>query len=355
MNDLRIRLSQNIGPMLALALFLVIYVTYSVMHPRGFSVDLYVQNSNEVTSLVLLAMAQTLPVLLGGIDLSVGSLMTLVNALASELVDGSPAEIILGMVACALVGAAGGLLNGLIVVYGRLQPIVVTLATGAIFSGIALFIRPTPGGRVDGDLNWVATNAIAELPATYGWWDSGEEPVWFGLVSGIPMPVVIVLAVVVLVWLPFRNSETGRAVYAVGSNEAGAYMSGVEVDRAKLAAYTLGGFFAGLSGLYFAIQTGSGNADPIQAGTYTLNSIAAVVIGGTSMMGGSGGVIGSIFGVMVLRSITFLFRVVDADSAVGFLANPLLQPMFEGLILLFAVSLGAARVMRMKNQLQIFR
>jgi ribose transport system permease protein len=354
MKNLGIRLSQNVGPLLALGLFLLIYITYSVMHPRGFTVDLFVQNSNEVTTLVLLAMAQTLPVLLGGIDLSVGALMTLVNSVASELVSGSPSEIVFGMIACAAVGALGGLLNGVIIVYGRLQPIVVTLASGAVFNGIALFIRPKPGGLVDGDLNWVMTNALAELPATYGWWD-GDGPWWFQLISGIPMPVVIIVLVVVLIWLPFRNSEIGRACYAVGSNEAGAYMSGVKIDRAKLAAYTLGGLFAGLAGLYFAIQTGSGNADPIQAGTYTLNSIAAVVIGGTSMLGGSGGVIGSIFGVAVLRSITFLFRVVDTDSVVGFLANPLLQPMFEGIILLFAVSLGAARVFRIKNQLNMFR
>jgi ribose transport system permease protein len=103
------------------------------------------------------------------------------------------------------------------------------------------------------------------------------------------------------------------------------------------------------------VQTGSGNADPIQAGTYTLNSIAAVVIGGTSMLGGSGGAIGTIFGVAVLRAITFCFRVVDANSTLGFLANPLLQPMFEGVILLIAVSVGAARIFRMKNRLEMYR
>ncbi|HUQ83391.1 MAG TPA: ABC transporter permease, partial [Gemmatimonadaceae bacterium] len=111
---------------------------------------------------------------------------------------------------------------------------------GAVFSGLALFIRPTPGGEVDADLNWVATNAFSELPATYGWWN-GQIPAWFTAISGIPMPVVILVVVILLIWLPFRNSETGRAVYAVGSNEAAAYMSGVKVDRAKLAAYTLGG------------------------------------------------------------------------------------------------------------------
>ncbi len=101
------------------------------------------------------------------------------------------------------------------------------------------------------------------------------------------------------------------------------------------------------------MQTGSGNADIQQAGAYTLNSIAAVVIGGTSLFGGSGGVVGSIFGALVLRAISFCFRVFDADSMVGFLANPLLQPIFEGLILLLAVSIGATRVFRVKNRLTL--
>jgi len=354
MKDLKLRIAQNVGPILALILFLILYIFYSSLHPRGFTSDLFVQNSNEALTLILLGMAQTLPVLLGGIDLSVGPLMTLVNSLASHLVSGSAAQIVFGMIVCLAVGALGGFINGLVVVYGRLQPIVVTLASGAVFSGIALFLRPTPGGTVDGDLNWVATNALAELPATYGWWPDGS-PAWFRFIEGVPMPIIILVVIVLVVWIPFRRSETGRACYAVGSNEQAAYMSGVKIDRAKLSAYTLGGLFAGFAGLYFAIQTGSGNADPIQAGTYTLNSIAAVVIGGTSLFGGAGGVIGTIFGVAVLRSITFCFRVVDTDSAIGFLANPMLQPMFEGLILLLAVSIGAAGIFRMKNRLSMFR
>jgi len=236
-NDLRIRLGQNGGALAAFALFLVLYVTYCAMHPRGFSSDLLVQNSNEATTLILLAMAQTLPVLLGGIDLSVGALMTLVNATASVIVDGTPGQVLLGCLACVALGALGGLPNGVVIVFGRLQPIVVTLATGAVFNGVALFIRPTPGGRVDGDLGWVMTNALAEWPLTYGWWEEGA-PGWFEAVAWIPTPIVFVGLVVLLVWLPFRSSETGRAVYAVGSNEAGAYMSGVKVDRAKLAAYS---------------------------------------------------------------------------------------------------------------------
>ncbi len=97
MNDLRLRLSQNTGLLLAFGLFLILYIFYSSLHPRGFTVDLFVQNSNEALTLILLGIAQTLPVLLGGIDLSVGPLMTLVNAIASEVVSGSPGEIAFGM------------------------------------------------------------------------------------------------------------------------------------------------------------------------------------------------------------------------------------------------------------------
>ena len=124
-------------------------------------------------------------------------------------------------------------------------------------------------------------------------------------------------------------------------------MSGLAIDRAKLAAFTLGGFFAGIGGLYLALQTSSGNADIPQAGAYTLNSIAAVVIGGTSLLGGVGTAIGSIFGALVLRTISFNFRIFEID--------PLLQPLFEGVVLLAAVSLGALRVLRVKNTLELFR
>jgi ribose transport system permease protein len=159
------------------------------------------------------------------------------------------------------------------------------------------------------------------------------------------VPLVIAVLVVVLVWIPFRNSVIGRGVYAVGSAEGAAYMSGLRIERSKLAAFTLAGFFAGVGGLYLALQTSSGNADVPQAAAYTLNSIAAVVIGGTSLMGGSGGAIGSLIGALVIRAISFNFRIFDVA--------PLLQPLIEGLVLLAAVSLGAGRTFRVKNRLEL--
>ena len=347
MKTVRLFVVQNLGLLLAIAMFAVLYSFYVSMHPN-YSMNVVNQNGNETLALILVSMAQTMPVLLGGLDLSVGPLMTLVNCFGSIVMAGSGGNIALGIIACMALGAACGFMNGAIVVYGRIQPIIATLATGAIYIGLALFLRPTPGGNIDGDFSWAFTNDINELGLTYGWWD---DLGWFG---SIPVQPIILALIVGLVWIPFRRSITGRGCYAIGSAESAAYMSGVRIDRCKLAAFTVGGFFAGCAGIYLTMQMGSGNADAPQAAEYTLRSIAAVVIGGTSLYGGSGGVIGTIFGALVLRAITFIFRVLPEDSLLGFIASPLLQPLFEGLILLLAVSLGAARVFRVRNRLSLF-
>ncbi|MCP4382114.1 MAG: ABC transporter permease [Hyphomicrobiales bacterium] len=347
MKTLRLFASQNLGLLLAIGMFAGLYLIYFSMHPN-YSMNVVTQNGNETLALIFVSMAQTVPVLVGGLDLSVGPLMTLVNCFGSIVMAGTGGSALLGIIASLGLGAACGFFNGCIVVYGRIQPIIATLATGAIFIGLALFLRPTPGGNIDGDMAWALTNDINELGFTYGWF---EDAGLFGL---IPMQFLILLAVVVFVWIPFRRSSLGRGCYAIGSAEGAAYMSGVRIDRSKLAAFTLGGFFAGCAGVYLTLQMGSGNADAPQAAEYTLRSIAAVVIGGTSLYGGTGGVIGTIFGALVLRAITFIFRVVPEDSLFGFVASPLLQPLFEGLILLVAVSLGAARVFQVRNRLSLF-
>ena len=245
MNDLRIRLGHNLGPLLALALFLVFYLVYNLNHPRGFSGQILVQNANESFVLVMVAMAQTLPALVGGLDLSVGAVMTMVNTLASHLMVGSPLQVLGGVVICLLVGLLAGFINGCIVVYGRIQPIIATLASGAVYMGIALFLRPTPGGSIDGDLSWALTNDIYELAATYGFADSGDAA-WLQPIAWIPLPIIFLVLIVLLVWVPFRRSVTGRGLYAVGSAEGAAYMSGVRVDRSKIAAFTVAGLFAAL-------------------------------------------------------------------------------------------------------------
>lgn len=339
-------LQQNLGFASALLLLAAIYLLYNMLHPRGFSSAVAVQNANETAAIAFVAMAQTIPVLAGGLDLSVGAVMTLTSCIASVLVNGSPAEIVLGMIVTLLSGTAFGLANGLIVVYGRIQPIIATLATGAIAIGLALLVRPKPGGDVDGDLGWALTNSVWDFADTYGLADGGNAW-WLRPFADIPVPLIVVLLVTALVWVPFRRSVTGRTVYAIGSAEGAAFMSGLPIARAKIAAFTLGGFFAACGGLYLAIQTSSGNADLQQAGAYTLNSIAAVVLGGTSLLGGVGGAVASLVGAAILRVISFYFRILDID--------PLLQPLIEGMVLLIAVSFGAIRTLRVKNKLDLFR
>ena len=368
-SDFAIRVRQNFGFLTAVVLFCIVYVLYHVAHPKGFSSAVLIQNSNEVFTLAMVAMAQTVPVLMAGLDLSVGALMTMVDCFASYLLigaaGGTPLNIdvigiqlslgtlpggvpglLLGIVMCLGIGTLGGLMNGIVVVYGRIQPIIATLATGAIYIGIALHLRPQPGGKIDDDLNWALTNSLGDFASTVHIFDDGAAS-WFAPLAWIPTPFLLLALIALIVWVPFKRSVAGRTVYAIGSAEGAAYMSGLAIDRAKLLAFTLGGFLAGCGGVFLAIQTSSGNADIPQAGAYTLNSIASVVIGGTSLLGGTGGAVGSIFGALTLRVISFFFRVFDIA--------PLLQPLFEGIILLAAVSIGALRVLRVKNTLELFR
>ena len=281
--------------------------------------------SNKGVLLAFVAMAQSLVVITAGIDLSVGMVFTLTNCMASWLVVGSPTHVAFGIIVVLIVGALCGAINGLIVIYGRLQPIVATIATGAVYYGIALALRPFPGGTVDETIADAFTGKIFNF---------------------IPASLVALIAIVLVVWVPFSRSVTGRAVYAVGSSEPAAYMSGVPIKRAKFFAYTLSGFLAGIGGLFLTFFTYTGEAAYASGNAYTLFSIAAVVLGGVSLFGGKGSAIGAIFGALAFRTIGDLLFVFDFD--------PLWQPLFQGVVLLLAVSLGAFGLLRVRNRLDWF-
>jgi ribose transport system permease protein len=317
--------AEHKGTLLAFLTAIAFFTLYVTNHPVGLTAAVATTAANKGVLLALVAMAQTLPVLTAGLDLSVGMVFVLANCLASTLVVGTAAETAFGVGAVLLTGLICGLLNGIIIVYGRLQPIITTLATGAVYYGFALILRPVPGG----DVNAAVADAL-----------TGQLP------GGIPASLLLILAVVLFIWIPYRRSVLGRAAYAVGSSETAAYMSGVPIDKAKLLAYALSGLLAAIAGLMLTFITYSGEASSAIGGTYTLNSIAAVVIGGTSLFGGSGSAIGSIFGAFVLRTIGDLLFVFDLE--------PFWQPLVQGIILLAAVSLGAFRLLRMRNRLEIF-
>lgn len=315
-------LRRNFRNLLSIAALAILLGTFIHLHPRGASTYVITIWSNQCVLLALAAMAQFSVVLISGIDLSVGSMVALTNVVASYLLIGSGKDITLGFAAVIATGVACGLLNGVLVVFGRIQPIVATLATASIFTGIALLLRPVPGGSVDEGVS----DAL-----TYDY-------------NGVPVSMIIIVALGILLSIVLRRTSYGLSLYAIGSAEASAYLTGVKVSAVKLFAYAQGGFFAALTGIFLAMITLTG--DPNVAPSYTLNSVAAVVLGGVALSGGVGTPFNAIIGAFILRTIASMMFFTGLP--------PLAQPFFEGLILALAIALGAINVLRNRNRLKVF-
>jgi ribose transport system permease protein len=325
MSEWRFWLSENRGTLMGFGIFLLLFLIFVFNHPVGLNANVAQTASNKGVLLAFVVMAQALVVITAGIDLSVGMIFVLTNCLASYIVIGDPISTTLGVIGVLLAGAACGAVNGLLVVVGRLQPIVATISTGAIFFGIALLLRPFPGGGVNEDLADALTGKL------------------FGI---FPTSLLLLAGVVLVVWVPFRRSVLGRAALAIGSSEQAAYMSGVPIKSGKFAAYTLAGLLAGIGGLFLTFFTYTGEAAYASGGGYTLWSIAAVVLGGVSLYGGRGSAIGAIFGAFAARTTGDMLFVFDVD--------PLWQPLLQGLVLMVAISIGAFGLLRVRNRLEWF-
>ncbi len=315
-------LKANQREAIAVLVLAVLLTLYLGTHPTGANTYVITIWANQCLILALAAIAQFFAVIVRGIDLSVGAMMALTNCVASYLVIGSGFDMALGVVAVLAVGVACGLFNGALVVFGRIQPIVATLATASLFVGIALLLRPTPGGRIDFDLADAFTLDVL----------------------GIPTALIIAAAVIGLFWVPLRRTGLGLGLYAVGSSEQAAFQSGMPVPVIRLASFAMGGLFAGLAGLYFSFVTTTGDAGI--GPNYTLNSIAAVVLGGVALRGGVGTLTGAMAGAFILTTIGSLMFFSGLP--------PLAQPFIEGLILAGAIAIGGAGVLRVKNRLEVF-
>ncbi|MFT3953356.1 MAG: ABC transporter permease [Piscinibacter sp.] len=324
-SDLPFLLREHKGTLFVFIAFLVMFTIYSANHPVGLNANVAQTAANKGTLLAIVAIAQTLVVLTSGIDLSVGMVLVLTNCLASHIVVGTPLQTALGVAGVIAVGALCGALNGVIIIYGRLQPIVTTIATGAIFYGAALALRKVPGGDVNSDLADALTGRIGGV---------------------LPCALVLLAGLLLFVWTPYRRSAIGRATLAIGSAEVAAYMSGVPVKRAKFMAYLMSGVLASIAGIFVTCITYSGEASAANGSTYTLYSIAAVVLGGVSLFGGSGSAVGAVFGAFMFRTIGDLLFVFNLE--------PLWQPLFQGVVLAAAVSIGALRLLRVRNRLDLY-
>jgi ribose transport system permease protein len=281
------------GPLLGL-LLLSAYLSLATPHFLGVSNLVNVARQTAITA--MLATGQTLVILSAGIDLSVGAMAALAGSVSAVMMTQQvtvaglalgPFGFWGGLVIALLVGLACGSINGLVITRGRIPDFIATLGALTTYRGVALLV--TGGLPVPSHLT--ATELHGYLP---------ERLLWLGGGSILHAPVsgLIALAVVVAVWYLLRYLALGRAIYAVGGNREAARVSGINIDRTKIAAYALSGLIAGLAGFVLAGRLNSANA--LMAEGEELRSIAAVVIGGSNLFGGEGGVVGSLIGALIM-------------------------------------------------------
>lgn len=302
-----IRKNRNV--LLAAFLYVVVFVLVNGANSGAFGYFNLKTTIGGGGTLALAAMGQTLVILAGGFDLSAGAVISLVNVTVGTLMTDSIGNQILVALLGIGIGGAVGMINGLLVAYLRMQPIVVTLATLFIVQGLALLVSPTPGGYVaEPFMNFFGGNAIENvLPSA-----------------------LIVIALAILAWLLLKNSLFGTAIYAVGSDEAAALAAGIAARRVKLTTYVIAGLFYGLAGVFLSAQ--SGGSDPLVGDPMLLQIFAAVVLGGTSLGGGRGGLIGSVVGAYLLMMFINILLVFNLPA--------FLSPIADGLVLILAVLIG---------------
>jgi ribose transport system permease protein len=240
------------------------------------------------------ACAQAVVVISGGIDLSIGSMMSLVNVVSARwMLHMSCEEALLFSLVLLLGAALAGALTGATIVVTKVADIIVTLAMLFVWAGAALAVLTVPGGGAPPRFTSLVTVDTIFTD-------------WF------PAPFLIIVVAFAALWLTIRRTRLGLALYAVGSNREAAYLAGISVPAARIGAYALGGLFAGLGGL--ALTAASGIGDPHSGDIYTLNSVAAVVLGGVSLLGGVGGLIGPIAAAFVLTLVKTILVIQGVDQ-----------------------------------------
>jgi ribose transport system permease protein len=303
----------------ALLLLAVAAGVMFALNPNFFRPAILNGNLRTYMPLMLLAAGQTVVVIAGGIDLSAGAIVSLVNVVMVMMlgVDPNGAQIITAIGLGLLTGVLAGLFNGVCVAYLRFQPIVTTFASSFVFGGLALFIMPSPGGSVPASL--------ADLYRT--------NPL------GIPLALWIG-ALVVAVWVLVRGTRWGRYVYAVGGQPLAAYITGVPVNPVRLSTYAISGLMAALAALALMLSTGTGDA--LIGNPLTLGSVVAVVLGGTRLSGGQGGVAGALIGVLVLGMIRSIISFANVPTWWQTLADSLI-------VVLALAGPGLLALLRRKN------
>lgn len=297
-------------------LFLFVFMAaISFAEPDFCSVRNFRNLAVAAFSPMMIAFAQGMVVLTGGIDLSLGGIVAMSNVLCVTLMQrtGGFAAAILVTIAA---GVLCGCLNGLLITKGRLAPIIVTLAANWVYAGTALFIMPAAGGKVH----------------------MGFAKFMNDRVFGIPVAVYLIAAVLLVIRVQTEYTSFGKALRAIGGNESAAYSTGIHVDRVKLRAYVTAGILASFSGIFLAAQMYSG--DPKLGESYSMNAVTAVVLGGFSLSGATGDMCGVVAGVFLVTIINNMLNLMGISS--------FYQYIVQGVILIIALSMSSVRALAVK-------
>ncbi len=295
---------KNLGPLLGL---IGLFVIITILNP-GFLAPANLANLlRQVSINALISFGMTFVILTGGIDLSVGSILALSTALMAGLMKGGT-DPILAMIVCGLIGVILGTLNGLIITVGRVAPFIATLATMTIFRGATLVY--TDGRPISG----LSSNPFF---TAFGGGDIG----------GLPIPAITMFVMFLLLWFVLSKTTLGRKTYAVGGSEKVSFIAGIRISRVKVFAYAITGFLCAIAGIIITSRLNS--AQPTAGTGYELDAIAAVVLGGTSLVGGKGRLSGTLVGALIIGTLTNGLNILNVSS--------FYQQVVKGVVILLAV------------------
>jgi ribose transport system permease protein len=305
---MRFNVLQRTGPLLGLGLIVIVL---SIINSDFLTVSNIFNVLRQISINALIAFGMTFVILTGGIDLSVGSILALASALTAGLMAGgmdTTMAVLIGLLAGVVMGA----INGVIVAKGKVAPFIGTLATMTVFRGLTLVYtegKPITGLNPD----------FAML---------GK-----GFFLDIPMPVIWMLISFAVLYFILRHTTFGRHVYALGSNEEATKLSGISTTKVKVMVYSISGLFAALSGIILSSRLNS--AQPTAGTAYELDAIAAVVLGGTSLAGGRGWIVGTLIGAMIIGVLDNGLNLLNVSS--------FYQSVVKGAVILIAVLLDRSK------------
>jgi ribose transport system permease protein len=269
---------------------------YSTLIPVFGSFQIASISKNSLP-LVYLAIGQAIIVIAGGIDLSLGSLLLLTNVIAARSMQDQSVGVVFLIAVAVVIGV--GLLNtltGYVITLSGVPDIVVTLAASYIWSGLALWILPSPGGGTAPEMRWLFTGSPSGIGGLF----------W--------LPIFMMAIPALIVFFFSRHSRSGLSLYAIGSSSIAARLAGLDVRRAKISAYAIGGAMAALAGLATVAITGTGDPRFSVGANATLNSVAAIVLGGVALTGGVGSVLGVVATGVILIMLNPILIAMGVDS-----------------------------------------